>query len=31
MLDYEGATIDETLKRMDRFAARVRPLVRENV
>ncbi len=27
MLDYEGSTIDETLKRMDRFADRVRPLV----
>ena len=31
MLDDEGATIDETLKRMDRFAARVRPLVGETV
>ena len=27
MLDYEGATIDETIARMDRFAERVRPLV----
>ena len=27
MLDYEGATIDETLLRMDRFASSVRPLV----
>ena len=29
MLDYEGATIDETLARMERFATRVRPLVDE--
>ena len=27
MLDCEGATIDETIARMDRFADRVRPLV----
>ena len=29
MLDYEGATIDETMRRMDRFANKVRPLVGE--
>ena len=29
MLDYEGATIDETLRRMDRFATKVRPLTGE--
>ncbi len=28
MIDYEGDTVDKTMRRMDRFATMVRPLVR---